>query len=114
MKVWLDDVSLGSYQMLHVYQIDPSIIISGWQGQTLSITGENFIDPVTVMLDGFVLTDVTFVDETSLLVELPADFPPGIYDLTIINPQGHEAVLVNALSLGQQFYLPLIINTVNQ
>ena len=105
---WLDDVSLGSYQVLRIDLLDPSIILNGWQGQVLTVTGDNFIDPVTVMLDGILLSGVTYVNETSLLIELPADFPPGIYDLRIINPQGHEAVLVNALSLGQHFYMPAI------
>lgn len=112
-KAWLDDVSLGSYQMPRIDQISPSEFITGWQGQILTATGSNFIDPVVVMLDDLVVSGVTYINDTSLLIELPADFPPGIYDLRIINPQGHEAVLVNALRLGLPFYLPLI-NRANQ
>ncbi len=83
-------------------------MLSGWQSQVFTVTGDNFIDPVTVMLDGILLTGVTYIDETSLLIELPADFPPGIYDLRVFNPLGHEALLTNALSLGLHTFLSTI------
>ena len=104
----IDDVSLGSNTMPRIDQISPSIITTNWNGQFVTVTGDNFIDPVTAFLDGINMTNITYVSDTSILIELPADFPPGLYDLTIINPQGQEAVLSRALWLGQPFFLPII------
>jgi hypothetical protein len=108
---YIDDVSIGSYLMPRIDQITPSGITTSWYGQILTVSGDNFIDPVTVMLDGITMTNVTFVDGTTLQIQLPDGLLPGLYDLTIINPLEQEAYLANALWLGQPFYLPLIINT---
>ena len=60
----------------------------------MTITGSDFAtDPVTgapptVTLGGTPLTDVAYVDSTTLNATVPWGMDPGTYDLTVVNPDG--------------------------
>jgi hypothetical protein len=56
------------------------------------------------------LTDVEWIDEKSLRGRLTNELGPGIYDIHVINPSGHEGVGVGQIRVGKQLYLPLITN----
>ncbi len=63
----------------------------------ITIRGNRFLPPSQVQLDEIVLTDVTFVDRQTLRATVPADIPPGIYDVTVIRPDGERGTLVAGL-----------------
>ena len=53
----------------------------------VSLVGKNFQEGVQVMLNGNPAEDITYVDETSLLLVTPPG-EPGEADVTVLNPDG--------------------------
>lgn len=53
----------------------------------VTITGDNFVAPAAGALDGFALTNVTYVSPTQLTAVAPSNvMPTGLFSLTITNP----------------------------
>jgi len=108
----LDEVSLGSWLTPAVYSVTPQRVAVG-DVVTLTITGGNFMlgdggQAPVVRLNDAPLEGVQWVDEHTLSVEVPA-LAPGIYDLTVVNPSGHEGVLPGALVAGDMVVCPMIL-----
>jgi hypothetical protein len=105
----LDDISLGSWLTPVPTQTSITQLPANAPTQPITITGTNFIATPTVELNGSIaLGNVQWLTETQLIAELPANLPPGIYDLWVTNPGGQESVLQNAIRVGQQLYLPFV------
>lgn len=79
----------------------------------LTITGENFLEPVAVDLDGVTSAGVEFVDSQTLRVTF-ASIPPGVHTLWVTNRAGRpEQTRVAAevrIVQGSQIYMPLLNN----
>jgi TolB protein len=104
----LDDIMLGSWLTPVPTQTSISQLPANAPAQQITITGTNFIATPTVKLNNAIpLVNVQWLTETQLMADLPANLPPGIYDLWVTNPGGQESVLPNAIRVGQQVYLPL-------
>jgi hypothetical protein len=105
----VDDISLGSWHTPAVYSVEPDNL-APWTATPITIKGENFVTKASVRVNGKALTDIEWIDEKTLRGRLPNELGPGIYDIHVINPSGHEGVGVGQIRVGKQLYLPLIIN----
>jgi hypothetical protein len=70
-----------------------------YQPTTITITGSDFVATPTARLNNVPLTNVTFVDSTTLTAVVPADLPGGAYTLTVTNPDAQSASLVGAFTV---------------
>jgi len=64
-------------------------------GDTVIITGNNFIVGATVTINGTALTSVSVDNSTTITATIPA-LTVGMYDLVVINPDAQSATLLNA------------------
>ena len=108
LDVFLDNISLGEWTTPVITQVDPGKITIDWTGQVVAVHGENFIDPVTLMIGDRVITGVVWIDEHTLQVTLPEDMLPGTYSVTVTNPGGQIGTNPSAIWLGLQQLLPMI------
>jgi hypothetical protein len=81
---------------------------------TITITGQSFRPAVTAMLNYTVLSDVTYIDATTLLATVPVGLAPGAYDLTVINGDCQSATLNSAYIVDPTIevhilYLPVLL-----
>ena len=79
--------------------LDTAIVISG-TGFAV-ITGTYVITPPAVFLGEIRLPDITWVSSTQLLSVVPWGLDPGVYALTVANPDGVTATLTGALTVTQ-------------
>jgi hypothetical protein len=70
-----------------------------YQPTTITITGSDFVATPTARLNNVPLTNVTFVDSTTLTAVVPADLLGGAYTLTVTNPDSQSASLANAFTV---------------
>jgi hypothetical protein len=63
------------------------------------INGVNFRATPTVRLSTYSLVNVVMVSGTILQASVPANLPPGSYDLIVANPDGETAILVAAFTV---------------
>jgi Tol biopolymer transport system component len=105
----LDNISAGAWLTPVLQAVTPKQIgdISG--SPAITITGDNFINPVKVRLNNITMTDVVLVDEHTLQITLPASLPPGVYNVWVTNPDGQAGVIPQGFQAGQFIYLPLIL-----
>jgi len=68
---------------------------------TVAISGEGFAGTPTVYLGETELTEVTWVSETELSAFVPWGMDPGVYTLTVENPEGETATLADAFTVAQ-------------
>ena len=78
------------------------------------ITGASFRPEVVAMLNDTVLSNVTYIDATTLSAIVPAGLAPGEYDLTVINGDCQSATLSDAYLVDpsiewHSLHLPLIL-----
>lgn len=85
----LPDALTVGYPVPEVESVDP---VSGTYGQALvlTVTGTHFVPTPTVSLGSVPCPAVDFVSSTTLTVTVPGALPPGIHELTVVNP-GPEA-----------------------
>jgi len=67
----------------------------------VTITGVGFAATPTVSLGGAPLTNVTFVDSSTLTATVPWGMDAGTCDLTVTNPDGGSATLPGAFTVTQ-------------
>ncbi len=103
---YLDDVTVGSWWTPVVHSVSPARVGAG-EAITLTVTGENMY-PGEVYLGSGRVPEVQSLNEATLVLTLPATWPPGIHDLRVVNPGGQEGVLVQAVGCGLPLYLPAI------
>ena len=65
------------------------------------ITGSEFTAVPTVTLGGITLVDIGWVSTTSLTATVPWGLDPGVYTLTVINPDGAVGSLSSAFTVTQ-------------
>lgn len=65
----------------------------------LVVTGVDFADGAVVILTGYGALETTFVSSNLLRAVLPAGAPPGVYTLTVVNPDASSAALADALTI---------------
>ncbi|MCB9419016.1 MAG: IPT/TIG domain-containing protein [Ardenticatenaceae bacterium] len=84
--------------MVAVTAVQPTSV-SNTVATELVITGADFADGAVVILTGYGALETTFVSSSVLRAVLPADTPPGVYTLTVVNPDASSAALANALTV---------------
>jgi len=77
---------------------------------TITISGQNFLDTPAVSLGPNALP-VTFVNSTTLTVIVPSGLDPGLYTLTVQNPDTQAGSLADAFTVLEplKVYLPLTL-----
>lgn len=65
----------------------------------LVVTGSGFITGTVVVLDGYGALTTSYVSQNLVRAILPANVPPGLYSLTVINPDANAYTLSNALTI---------------
>ena len=110
--IWVDEVSAGEWLTPYPQALSRSKI--NWpivEPVQNVLLGENFIqssdgEPPTVRLNGIPVS-VEWIDENSLGITIPTDFPPGTYTVEVTNPNGYKASLKSGLSILMRVFLPL-------
>jgi hypothetical protein len=92
------DLSIAA---LGIDSIQPNFV-SNDIATTIIITGTDFTDGSTVILDGYGTLQTNFINDSTLQALLPAGVPSGVYSLRVLNPDGDASVLSNALTIVQQ------------
>ena len=69
-----------------------------YQSTTVTIRGSDFIATPTTKLNNVSLTNVSWVNATTLTATVPANLPGGMYSLTVTNPDAQSASLANAFN----------------
>ncbi|MBI1975356.1 MAG: fibronectin type III domain-containing protein [Parcubacteria group bacterium] len=80
-----------------VTSVFPSTVDNA-SGNFVNIEGNGFVSTANVMVGPSFLS-VFSGSARSLTVRVPADFPPGTHDITVINPDGKQASLKNGLTV---------------
>ena len=93
-QVKLDNIQIAYLINLQVTDIDPS---AGYNDTPTSVevSGENFKEGAEVFVNGF-LCEVTSVTANSINAIIPTGMIPGIYDVSVENPDGEIATLPDA------------------
>jgi hypothetical protein len=73
--------------------------ISNLHDNTINVNGTDFVNGSIVSLDGYGPLSSTYVSNTSLQSNVPAGILPGIYTVTVTNPDQTSASLQNALTI---------------
>ena len=80
--------------------IDTPVTITGTDfTAVMDDTGTVVLTPPTASLGGALLTNVTYVDSTTLTATVPWGIDPGIYQLTVVNPDGGSGSLPGAFTV---------------
>ena len=66
---------------------------------SVTITGADFVATPTVSLGSTALTNVTWVNSTTLTATVPWGMDPGAYTLTVVNPDGGSVTLPSAFTV---------------
>jgi hypothetical protein len=74
-------------------------IISNLYDNTINVTGTDFVYGSIVSLDGYGSLTTTYGSNASLQANVPAGVLPGIYTVTVTNPDLTSASLQNALTI---------------
>jgi hypothetical protein len=75
--------------------------------QVITIMGDNFIATPQLRLNDVPLSDVAWINTTTLTATVPA-LPFGHYDLIVTNPGGQASGLQRALLVGYEVLLPIV------
>jgi hypothetical protein len=103
----LDDISLGAWLTPVVNAATPGSL-EQYSGDLITVTGENFMEGATVLLDELSVSPVTVLDDHTLTFNLPVGITIGIYDLWVINPGGQSGYKPGGLRLGWSTHVPLL------
>jgi photosystem II stability/assembly factor-like uncharacterized protein len=90
--------ALGNPVAPTVSAIDPA----SWANDidtAVTISGSGFVATPTVSLGSTALTGVTWVSTTTLTATVPWGLDPGVYPLTVVNPDGGSVTLPNAYTV---------------
>jgi Tol biopolymer transport system component len=106
-QLTLDEISVGSWLTPVPLAVTPGHVDMG-ASATITITGENFLEGAQVRLDDSTVTDTHWVDGETLTAAVPAEMPPGIYGLWVVNPGGQEGLLRGGFQVGEVSFLPIV------
>lgn len=73
----------------------------------MTITGENFIAPVSLRF-GATAATVLSATESTIVAQVPANLSPGKHDIVVVNPGGQSAAMAEGWFVGRQVWLPSI------
>ncbi|HEX6387731.1 MAG TPA: FHA domain-containing protein, partial [Anaerolineae bacterium] len=90
--------------------VQPSTVLNTAPTE-LIIGGVGFVDGSVVVLPAYGALETTFVSSNLLRARLPANVPPGIYDITVVNPDATSYSLVGALTILEPTPTPTLIPT---
>ncbi|MHC4860120.1 MAG: IPT/TIG domain-containing protein, partial [Planctomycetota bacterium] len=68
----------------------PIVVAENDPGQDLTLEGSGFVQGSIIHIDGDPMTEVTYVDEKTLVASLPG-LDPGTYKIKVVNPDGLES-----------------------
>lgn len=80
----------------------PAAIGARSSGQTITVSGTGFLNPVTVSFEwpGIQVANLSYASTSTLFVTLNiGDVPPGTYAMTVTNPDGQSSRLATALQV---------------
>ena len=80
--------------------LEASVVITG-ADFTVEVSDTLALTSPTAYLGSAALTNVTWVNSTSLTATVPWGLDPGIYTLTVVNPDGGTGSLANAFTITQ-------------
>lgn len=83
---------------LEIISVQPSTVTSN-TSVDLVVTGSDFVDGAVVILENFGALTTSYVSATVLRAQLPAGIAPGVYTVTVVNPDSTSASLPNALTV---------------
>ena len=83
---------------LEVLSVQPSTILNTTE-VSLVVTGSDFQSGATVVLEGLGALTTTFISNSVLNAVVPAGAAPGVYTVTVFNPDSSSASLDNALTI---------------
>jgi hypothetical protein len=86
---------------LGISGVNPAVI-SNQQSNTITINGTDFIIGSVASLDGYGALGTSYFSNTTLMANVPAGIPVGVYTLTITNPDSSTASLDGALTVVGQ------------
>jgi photosystem II stability/assembly factor-like uncharacterized protein len=78
--------------------LDTEIVITG-TGFTAEFSDTTVITPPTVLLDGTSLPEVGWVSSRTLTSTVPWGMVPGVYTITVVNPDGGSGSLADAFTV---------------
>jgi hypothetical protein len=114
---YIDDVRIAFPSPLapapSLLAVTPNAGIEDDLAAAITIAGSGFSGEPSIALGEQWLEDVVVLDSGSISATLPAELPPGTYDLTLFNGDCQEAVLLDAFTVSelvklQTFYLAAI------
>ena len=79
------------------------------ESETITITGENFLETPTIYIGSTKLNNVQWIDERTLTAEIPPTIRPGVYDISVTNPGGQRGLLSAAIRIGRILNLPAVL-----
>ena len=85
-----------AFAALGITNVQPSIV-TGLTSVELVVTGTDFLDGAVVIVENFGALTTSYVSATVLTASLPAGIDPGVYTVTVINPDSSSVSLSNAL-----------------
>ncbi len=83
---------------LSVTSVQPNVA-TGFAPVELVVTGTGFDDGATVVINNFGALETTFVSRNLLRALLSEGIAPGVYSVTVVNPNAATATLANALTI---------------
>jgi len=89
------------------------VIISNGHDNTITISGNDFINGAVVSLDGYGSLSTSYSSSTTLIAIVPAGIPLGIYTVTITNPDLSTASLASALTVIPEAPISTPSSTIN-
>jgi hypothetical protein len=88
----------GAYAALLISGVTPSTI-SNNHSNTITVSGNDFVMGTQVSLDGYDKLNTSYYSNTTLMAEVPAGIPTGVYTVTVTNPDSSSASLPNCLTV---------------
>jgi hypothetical protein len=74
----------------------------------IKITGSGFVSGASVLIDTVPASNVTFVNSTTLHVQVPAR-PDGSYPLYVVNPDGGTSIRINGITYTEHLINYLVV-----
>jgi len=71
------------------------------QSTQLTITGTDFAAGAVALLENFGALSTSFINSTVLTAMLPPGLAPGVYGITVVNPDSSSTTLANAITIIQ-------------
>ncbi len=94
----------------NITAVQPNTIANSASAE-LVITGSGFVDGAVVLLSGVGGLNTTFVSGSLLRATVAAGLAPGVYSVTVVNPNAASATLANALTVTGLAATPEPTNT---